>query len=150
MPLPPFDAVPRPFPLDPLGGTSAPRVIDFLPWVFPPVNFIPFDVVDVQTVNAGITAVVNIIDSQAQNAVIRWFGNETTLAGGLADILWTILISGVGYQPYVNMQLTRGFIDNPDPIIIRIPQNRLVQVAIQNTSGVNNWEVRTRVKGWLY
>jgi hypothetical protein len=152
-----FDTVPRPFPLGgpqalggPTIGPSGPQVIDFLPWVFPPSGFVPFDVVDVQTVNFGTTVLIPILDSQSFNAVIRWFGNETTIATAIPDIRWTILISGVGYQPYVNMQLTRGFVDNPDPIIIKVPQNRLIEVAVQNISGASNWEVRTRVKGWLY
>ena len=147
---PPFDAIKRPFELLPVGG-GPPVTVNFEPWVFPPVDrFIPFDVVDVRTVNFGVTVDVDVLNTQAANAVIRWFGNETTVALGINDIRWSILISGVGYQPYVNMQLTRGFIDNPDPIIIRIPQNRLVQVRIVNSSGASNWEVRTRIKGWLY
>lgn len=144
-----FDLRARPYPLEG-GAVLPPTVVTFQPWVFPPEWSVPFDVVNVQTVNFGTTVLIPIIDTQNANAVIRWFGNETTIAAGINDIRWTILISGVGYQPYVNMQLTRGFIDTPDPIIIRVPSNRLVQVQVQNVSGAANWEVRTRVKGWLY
>jgi hypothetical protein len=127
-----------------------PRMIDFLPYVFPPDNFVPFDVVDSQTVNAGITAIIPIFGPVNSKAVVRWFGNEVTNAAGYPDIAWTIFVGGIVYQPYVAMLYSRGAVDNPDPIIIRVEPNRIVLVSVTNSSGVSNWVVRTRVKGWFY
>jgi hypothetical protein len=127
-----------------------PRTIDFLPYVFPPENMVAFDVVDSQTVNAGVTAVIPIFGPVNSNAVIRWFGNEVTNVAGYPDIAWTIFVGGIGYQPYVAMLYSRGSVDNPDPIIIRVAPNRIVTVNVVNSSGVSNWVVRTRLKGWFY
>lgn len=129
---------------------EAPRVIDFLPHVFPPDNMVPFDVVNSQTVNLGTTVVIPIFGPVNQAAVLRWFANECTNAAGYDDLRWTILVGGIGYQPYVNMLYSRGSIDNPDPIIVKVAFNRIVTVTVQNTSGVANWVARTRLKGWFY
>lgn len=148
----------KPIPYDlihadtPLSGTATerPRTIDFLPYVFPPDNFVPFDVVDAQSIALGTTVVIPIFGPVNANAVIRWFGNECAVSADIANLNWTILIGGIGYQPYVAMLYTRGFIDNPDPIIIRVAPNRIVTVSVQNTDGVNAHTALTRVKGWFY
>lgn len=127
-----------------------PRIVNFLPYVFPPETAVPFDVVNSQTVNAGVTAIIPIFGPVNMSAVLRWFGNECTVAAGYADLFWTILVAGTGFQPYVAMQLSRGSIDNPDPILVRVEANRVVTVTVQNTSGVSNWVARTRLKGWFY
>jgi len=127
-----------------------PRTIDFLPYVFPPENFVPFDVVDSQSIAAATTVTIPIFGPVNSNAVIRWFGNECSVAVDIANLNWTILIGGIGYQPYVAMLYTRGFVDNPDPIIIRVAPNRIVTVNVQNTDGANAHTALTRVKGWLY
>jgi hypothetical protein len=135
----------------PLAGVpEPPREVTFLPYVFPPPQAVPFDVVDVQTVNNGTTVVVPVIaGASAAYAVLRWFGNETAIAASILDINWTILIGGVGYQPYVTMLLSRGSIDNPDPILVRVMPNRAVDIAITNT-GAAPLQVRTRLKGWYF
>jgi len=135
----------------PLYGAQqeAPRTIDFLPYVFPPENFVPFDVVDLQTVGAASTVTVTIFNATNAYAVIRWFANETTTATDISNIRWTILVGGTAYQPYNAMVLSRGTVDNPDPIIIRVRPNVAVTVNIQNVGGVGI-ETRTRVKGWFY
>jgi hypothetical protein len=135
----------------PLAGQPAPpREVTFLPYVFPPPQAVPFDVVDVQTVNNGTTVIVPVIaGASAAYAVLRWFGNETAIAASILDINWTITIGGVGYQPYVAMLLSRGSVDNPDPILVRVMPNRAVDIAITNT-GAAPLQVRTRLKGWFY
>lgn len=136
----------------PLFGAKqeAPRTIDFLPYVFPPENFVPFDVVDTQSVGAGLTVVIPIFGPVNSNAVIRWFGNEAASPAGYTNLRWTILVGGIAYTPYNAMALSRGTVDNPDPIIIRVAPNRNVTVTVQNLDGANAYTANTRVKGWLY
>ena len=129
---------------------EAPRVIDFLPYVFPPENFVPFDVVDSQAIAAATVVAIPIFGPVNSYAVIRWFGNECTVAADILNLNWTILIGGIPYQPYVGMLLTRGFVDNPDPIIIRVTPNQVVTVLVANTDVANPHTANTRVKGWFY
>lgn len=135
--------------VEPLGEGGS-KVIDFLPWAFPPHDSTPIDVIDVQTLAALASATILIIDARANNGVLRFFGNELPAAAGYPDIRWTLTANGFAIAPYVNMQLSRGAIDNPDPILIPIEKGTKIECLIQNLSGVNAWEVRTRVKGWLY
>jgi hypothetical protein len=148
--MPPYDLFKGETQLRAEAGREAPRLIEFLPYVFPPDNFVPFDVVDVQAFVAGSTTVIPIFGNVNSNAVVRWFANEGANIAAVAALRWTILVSGVPYQPYVNMALSRGSIDNPDPIIIRIAPNRIVAVQVVNTDGVNAQTGSTRVKGWFY
>ena len=127
-----------------------PRLITFLPYVFPPDNFVPFDVVNSQSIALSTTVTIPIFGPVNSNAVIRWFGNEGALAGDYAFLLWSILIGGVPYQPYVNMALSRGTVDNPDPIIIRVAPNQICTVRVENTDGAGPHTANTRIKGWLY
>lgn len=127
-----------------------PRTIDFLPYVFPPENFVPFDVVNSQSIALATTVTIPIFGPINSYAVIRWFGNECSVAADIANLNWTIFVGGTGYQPYVAMLYSRGTIDNPDPIIIRVAPNRIVTVGVQNTDGVNAHTALTRVKGWFY
>jgi hypothetical protein len=129
---------------------EAPRTIDFLPYVFPPDQFVPFDVVNSQAILAATTVTIPIFGPVNSNAVIRWFANEGALAADVPFLLWTIIVAGVPAQPYVNMLLSRGSIDNPDPIIIRVAPNRIVTVNVQNTDAGAPHTARTRVKGWTY
>jgi hypothetical protein len=128
----------------------APRVIDFLPYVFPPDTFVPFDVVNAQSIVAATTVIVPIFGPVNMYAVIRWFGNECAVPADIANLNWTILVGGIPYQPYVAMLYTRGFVDNPDPIIIRVQPNQIVTVAVANTDGANAHTAITRLKGWFY
>ena len=129
---------------------EAPRTIDFLPYVFPPENFVPFDVVNSQSVAALTTVNITIFAPTNSYAVVRWFGNECSVAADIANLNWTILVGGTGYQPYVAMLYSRGTIDNPDPIIIRVAPNRAVVVQVTNTHAANAYVALTRVKGWFY
>jgi hypothetical protein len=129
---------------------EAPRTIDFLPYVFPPDNFEPFDVVNSQSIAAATTVVIPIFGPVNAHGVIRWFANECAVAADIANLNWTILVGGIGYQPYVAMLYTRGFVDNPDPIIIRVAPNRIVTVNVSNTDGALPHTAITRVKGWVY
>jgi hypothetical protein len=127
-----------------------PRTIDFLPYVFPPNNFVPFDIVNSQNILAGATVVIPIFGPINSNAVVRWFGNEAATAVEYAFLQWTILVGGTPYQPYQGMLYSRGAIDNPDPIIIRVAPNRIVTVSVTNTDGGAAHVATTRLKGWLY
>jgi hypothetical protein len=130
---------------------EAPKTIDFLPYVFPPNNFVPFDVVNSQTIAIGpTTVVIPIFGPVNSNAVIRWFANEAASAAEYAFLTWTILVGGIPYPPYVAMLLSRGTIDNPDPIIIRIAPNRIVTVTVTNSDAGAAHLANTRVKGWIY
>ncbi len=137
-------------PLMPLGESGA-KIIDFLPWAFPPHDSTPIDVVDVQAaLGPGASATILIIDARANNGVLRFFGNECAAAAGYADIRWTLTANGLAIPPYNAMQLSRGAIQNPDPVMIPIEKGTKIECIVNNVSGVNTWEVRTRVKGWLY
>jgi hypothetical protein len=127
-----------------------PRVIDFLPYVFPPDRFVPFDVVNSQAILAATTVTIPIFGPVNAYGVIRWFANEGALPADVPFLLWTIIVGGVPSQPYINMLLSRGSIDNPDPIIIRVQPNQVVTVNVQNTDAGAPHTARTRVKGWLY
>ena len=147
--MPPIDLVHRNVPLPPSAGGGS-QLIDFNPWAFPPISSIAIDVVDVRTVNAGATATFAIVNTDVAQAVLRFWGNESTAFAGYADLRWTILINGLPHSPYVTMQESRGFISNPDPILIYLGRSKLVEVQVVNLSGVNNWEAKTRVKGWIF
>jgi len=127
-----------------------PRTIDFLPYVFPPDNFVPFDVVWTASLALSTSATQLIYGPVNAYGVVRWFGNEGAAAADMAFLRWTILIGGVPYQPYVTMALSRGTVDNPDPIIIRVQPNQVVSVIVTNTDGAGAHVHQTRVKGWLY
>jgi hypothetical protein len=127
-----------------------PRTIDFLPYVFPPDNFVAFDVVDSQAVAAATTVVIPIFGPINAYAVVRWFANEALTAAEYAFLQWSIIVGGVPSQPYVNMLRSRGTVDNPDPIIIRVAPNMIVTVTVQNTDGALPHTANTRIKGWLY
>jgi hypothetical protein len=127
-----------------------PRTIDFLPYVFPPDNFVPFDVVWTASLALSTSATQLIYGPIQAYGVIRWFGNEGGAAADYTFLRWTINIGGVPYQPYVAMILSRGTVDNPDPIIIRVQPNQVVSVTVQNTDGAGAHVHQTRVKGWLY
>jgi len=127
-----------------------PRTIDFLPYVFPPENFVPFDVAWTGTIALSTTTSFLIFGPVNAHGVVRWFANEGAAAADITYLRWTILVGGVPYQPYVTMALSRGTVDNPDPIIIRVAPNRIVTVEIQNTDGAAGHVHATRVKGWLY
>jgi hypothetical protein len=126
-----------------------PRVIDFLPYVFPPDRFVPFDVVNSQAILAATTVVIPIFGPVNSYGVIRWFANEALTVAEYAFLMWTIIVGGVPWQPYVNMLRSRGTVDNPDPIIIRVQPNQIVTVTVQNTD-IAAHTANTRVKGWLY
>lgn len=145
----PSDLIPGQSVLIPRGGPEAPRVVDFLPWAFPPEYAVHFDVVDVQTVGAGASATINIVNTGVNRAIIRWFGNESTLSTGYADLRWTILLNGVAKEPYNLMRESRGLISDPDPVLIQLGQGILVQVRVDNV-GVAGLEAKTRVKGWVF
>lgn len=128
-----------------------PRTIDFLPYVFPPDNFVPFDVVDQQTIAIGPTTVtIAVFGPVNAYGVVRWFGNEAASVAEYAFLRWTILVGGVPYNPYQNMALSRGTIDNPDPIIIRVAPNRVVTVDVVNSDAGAAHQASTRIKGWIY
>ena len=128
-----------------------PRTVDFLPYVFPPDNFVPFDVVDSQTIAIGpTTVIIPIFGPVNASAVIRWFANEAASTAEYAFLRWTILVGGIPYQPYAAMALSRGTVDNPDPIIIRVAPNRIVTVSVTNSDAGAAHLANTRVKGWIY
>jgi hypothetical protein len=127
-----------------------PRTIDFLPYVFPPDNFVAFDVVNSQSIAAATIVIIPIFGPVNSSAVVRWFANECAVAADIANLNWTILVGGIPYQPYVAMLYSRGTVDNPDPIIIRVAPNRIVTVAVQNTDAALPHTALTRVKGWFY
>jgi len=146
----PYDLIHGKTELREVGGAKPPRTIDFLPHVFPPDNFVPFDVVDSQSVPAVSTVTIPIFGPVNANAVVRWFANECTLAAGYLVLTWTILVSGVPSQPYINMLRSRGTVDNPDPIILRVAPNRVVTVTVTNADPALAYVANTRLKGWIY
>lgn len=127
-----------------------PRVVDFLPYVFPPDRFVAFDVVNSQAVAAATVVTIPIFGPVNAYGVIRWFANEALTVAEYAFLQWTIIVGGVPSQPYVNMLRSRGTVDNPDPIIIRIQPNQIVTVNVANTDAALPHTANTRIKGWLY
>lgn len=148
MPVP-HDMVPGVPVLVQPGGAEPPRTVDFLPYAFPPAYSVPIDVVDVQTVVAGASATIPIINTGASQAVLRWFGNESTLAAGYTDLRWTILRNGIAIEPYNVMRESRGLISDPDPILVVIQKGMLIEVRVDNL-GAGNLEAKTRLKGWIF
>jgi hypothetical protein len=132
------------------GQQRAPQTIDFLPYVFPPNSFVPFDVVWTASLPLSTSATQVIFGPVNAYGVIRWFGNEGGIAADYTFLRWTILIGGIPWQPYINMILSRGTVDNPDPIIIRVQPNQIVTVLVANTDAAAAHVHQTRVKGWLY
>jgi hypothetical protein len=132
------------------GQAKPPQTIDFLPYVFPPGNFVPFDVVNSQAVLAATTVVIPIFGPVNSNAVVRWFANEAATVAEYAFLQWTIIVGGIPVQPYVNMLFSRGTVDNPDPIIIRVAPFQIVTVTVQNTDAALPHTANTRLKGWSY
>jgi hypothetical protein len=148
MPIP-ADLIPGSPQLIAAGGVEPPRVIDFLNHAFPPPWSVPIDVVDVQTVNAGTSALINIVNTGVNKAVLRWFGNESTIPAGYADLRWTILRNGIAIEPYNLMRESRGLVSDPDPVMILLGQGQLIQVRVDNL-GIGNLEAKTRLKGWVF
>ncbi len=144
----PKDLLPREMPLKSI-TVNQPQTIDFLPYAFPPISSVPFDVVDSTNILAGSTLIINIINTGTNKAVIRWFGNETIFIGDYAGLRWSILFDGVAKSPYSQMQESRGAISNPDPVLIPVNLNTLVQVSVFNGNAVAAL-AKTRIKGWLY
>lgn len=145
----PSDLVPGMPILAQVGGPEPPRLVDFLPYAFPPAYAVPIDVVDVQTVGAGVSVFIPIINTGANKAVLRWFGNESTLATGYVDLRWTILRNGIAIEPYNTMRESRGLISDPDPILVVISQGMVIQVRVDNL-GAGGLEAKTRLKGWIF
>jgi len=128
---------------------TRPQIIEFRPDVFPPPNAVPFDVVSNDPVPPYGAVTIVVAEPTPAQAVIRWIGNETDSAPEYAYLSWTVLVGGVPQYPYVNMYYSRGTINNPDPVIIRIAPNRKIEVQIQNNDSAVHI-ARTRIKGWLY
>ena len=146
-----------PVPQDLIPGTTVltqadaqpPRTVDFLSYAFPPAYSVPIDVVNVQTVGAGASVLIPIINTGANQMVIRWFGNEATLTAGYTDLRWTILRNGIALEPYNTMRESRGLISDPDPILVIIGRNTIIEVRVDNI-GAGGLEAKTRLKGWIF
>lgn len=145
----PVDLIPGQAVIFPRSGPEPPRVVTFLPYAFPPADAVHIDVVDVQTVGAGASVFIPIVNTGTANAVFRWFGNEASVAAGYVDLRWTILINGVPKQPYNIMRESRGLINDPDPVLILVGQSQVVEVRVDNL-GAAGLEAKTRLKGWVF
>ena len=128
------------------------------PWVYPPADAEPFDPQTWITMPAVVPGtevqVLALTVPLGKNGVIQKFGNVVIGAGwveGTGDLIWRILRDGAAVRNYQNILASLGNVSNPVDCGIRIFENEVIQVVIENVALVpGGQQVGARLRGWFY
>lgn len=135
-------------------------VVSLPPWVFPPVNSIPFDAAgDIALPAIGVEVTIfSFKVPNGFNGVLKTIAN-VLIGGGFTDgsgaITWRVLQNNQALRGKENVINSLGSVANPSLIggggFIRVLENDLIAMTVLNGAVVVGGQiVGGRLSGWFY
>ena len=127
------------------------------PYLEPPYNHVPVDIMETKTIAAGATATVltytapvrqiGIIDSYSQEAIITPPGIGLV---AWADLLWSFKINNAPMEYFNGFAGQRGKVYWPRKATFYLNEGQEFSISVQNNAALNSYDVTAAVRGWQY